>query len=279
MIRSLIQWLSEHRAVNLALVVGYAAFIVFAHEWFVYRSVDIMNSLSIPVYDRLVAVIVAAALISVVLMIYRGIRQWGHVNRYGVVFLLLTLTGLIIHFFMLTEMNIEFIHAVEFGLLSVLIYPLTGRFGGAIALALPVMMFDEWYQYQVLFDFVDYYELNDIVLDLLGAGLFLSVLKMFNLGVSIDHVPISKRVEVYLLLILVFGIVLGLVTGWIAIYSETASEHTWLVLNAIKEPYGFWRVHPLIGSSYHVLEPISGLAIVFALSFGYLLMDSSRPVK
>lgn len=279
MIRRLIQWLSEHRTVNLSLVVGYAAFIVFAHEWFVYRSVDIMNSLSIPVYNRLVAVIVAAALISVVLMIYRGIRQWSHVNKSGVVFLVLTLTGLIIHFFVLTEMNIEFIHAVEFGLLSVLIYPLTGRFGGAIVLALPIMMFDEWYQYQVLFDFVEYYELNDIVLDLLGAGLFLSVLKMFNFGVSADHVPLLRRVEVYPLLILVCGIVLGLVTGWIAIYSETALENTWLVLNAIKEPHGFWRVHPLIGSSYHVLEPIVGLIIIFSLSFGYLLMDSSKPVK
>ncbi|MCB9205669.1 MAG: hypothetical protein H6603_11875 [Flavobacteriales bacterium] len=192
---------------------------------------------------------------------------------------MLTLTGLIIHFFVLTEMNIEFIHAVEFGLLSVLIYPLTGRFGGAIALALPIMMFDEWYQYQVLFDYVEQFELNDVVLDLLGAGLFLSLLKMFNQGGKAASTAFFQRAEVYLLLVLIIGVVAAMMFGWVVPYEETASKHTWLVLNAIKEPYGFWRVHPYIGSTYHVLEPISGLVIVLILSLGYLLMDATRPAK
>lgn len=279
MIRRLIQWLSEHRAVNLALVVGYAAFIVFAHEWFVYRSVDIMNSLSIPVYNRVLATIATLVLLSVVFLIYFGIKQRTAIGKVGLGFLSFTLIGLVIHFFVLTEMNIEFIHAIEFGLLAVLIYPLVGRYGDAIAFSLPVMLFDEWYQYQVLFDYVEQFELNDVVLDLLGAGLFLSLMKTLNFGLSNRGVPVLKRSGFYLLSLMVIGVSACLLTGFVSTYIETASENTWLVLNAIKEPYGFWRVHPLIGSSYHVLEPIVGLIIIFSVSFGYLLMDSSTPVK
>lgn len=279
MIGQFIQWLSENRRANLALVVAYAAFIVFAHEWFVNLSVDIMNNLSLPVYERLVAGVVAIAMLLVVYFLYRGFKLRASINTSGLVFLLLTLIALVIHFFVLTEMNIEFIHAVEFGLLATLIYPLVGRFGGAIILSLPIMLFDEWYQYQVLFDYVEYYELNDVVLDLLGAGLFLSTAKMFNMGTADGTDPFWKRSEVYLLFAMVVGVVSGLTSGLIAPYTDTASEGTWLILNAIKEPYGFWRVHPYIGSTYHVLEPISGLVIVLILSLGYLLMDATKPAK
>lgn len=279
MTRRLIRWLSEHHAANLAVAVGYVAFIVFAHEWFVDRSVDVMNRLSLPVYNRLVAIIIAIGLLLVMLMVFRGIGKWRDVNRKGVFFLVLTLIGFSVHFFVLTEMNIEFIHAIEFGLLAVLIYPLIGRLGAAVAFSLPVMLLDEWYQYQVLFDYVEYVELNDVVLDLLGAGFFMSVLKTFNLELDRTPVPIHKRVELYLLLVLIVGIACFWAIGIIATYTETASENTWLVLNAIQEPYGFWRVHPLIGSTYHVLEPITGLTMVFLLSFTYLLMDRSKLLK
>ncbi|MFM1874399.1 MAG: hypothetical protein RL266_136, partial [Bacteroidota bacterium] len=129
MIRKLIQWLSDHRSVNLALVIVYAAFIVFAHEWFVNLSVEIMNGLSLPVYNRLVAAIATVALLLVVFLIYFGLKHRTAIDKVGLGFLSLTLIALVIHFFVLTEMNIEFIHAIEFGLLAVLIYPLIGRFG------------------------------------------------------------------------------------------------------------------------------------------------------
>ncbi|MBI1287576.1 MAG: hypothetical protein GC178_08340 [Flavobacteriales bacterium] len=279
MIGRIIHWLSEHRSVNLALVVGYAVFIVFAHEWFVNLSVEVMNSLSLPVYNKVVASIAVVALLFVVYLMYRGFRQRTAIDKVGLGFLALTLVGLVIHFFVLTEMNIEFIHAIEFGLLAMLIYPLVGRFGGAIAFSLPVMLFDEWHQYQVLFDYVEYFELNDVVLDLLGAGLFVSLLKMFNQGVNSASTAFFQRAEVYLLLVLIIGVVAAMMFGWVVPYEETASENTWLVLNAIKEPHGFWRVHPLIGSTYHVLEPISGLIAVFAIGTIYLFMDSSKPAK
>lgn len=279
MIGRVIQWLSKNRSVNLILVVCYALFIVFAHEWFVNLSVEAMNSLSLPVYDRLVAVFMVVALLVIVYLAYCGFKLRNGISKVGLGFLILTLAGLVVHFFVLTEMNIEFIHAIEFGLLAFLVYPLAGRFGGAVAFSLPVMLFDEWYQYQVLFDYVEYFELNDVVLDLLGAGLFMSALNSFNLGLTETPVPFLKRSELYLLLILTVGVAFGLATGMIATYTETASESAWLVMNEIKEPYGFWRVHPYIGSTYHVLEPISGLVIVLVLSLGYLLMDSSKPVK
>ena len=278
MIARSIDWLTENRLINWLLVVGYVVFLVFAHEWFVYRSVEIMNSLSLQVYNTLIAVITATAALGVLLLTAVAAKQKTGLNRSAMVFLLVVLTALVVHFFLFTEMNIEFIHAMEFGLLAALIYPLAGRFGAAAIYSLPVMLFDEWYQYQVLFEWVEYFDFNDILLDLLGAGLVLSILKLFHDRRS-SATPFSSRPEVYALLFMAVATMILLLSSMVVPYPDDAETNTWLVLNAIQEPYGFWREHPLIGSTYHVLEPMAGLVTVFSVCTIYLLMDPIRSEK
>lgn len=270
---------TQHPLVNVLLVIGYVVFIVFAHEWFVNLSVQVMNSLSLEVYNRLVATIIGLGLASVLALIGWAIRSKTQVQRSGIPFLVFSVLGLTAHFFLFTEMNIEFIHAMEFGLLATLIYPLVGRFGAAAVCAFPVMLFDEWYQYQVLFDYVEYFDFNDILLDLLGAGLFLSVLRTFGRKTPVNDRPLFQRWEFYALVLMacVMGVLLA--TSIIVPYPDNSVSTTWLVLNAISEPYGFWRVHPLIGSTYHVLEPIPGLLTVFSVCFFYFAMDARSSEK
>lgn len=272
MISSYLKWQTQNRLINLLLVIGYVVFLVFAHEWFVNLSVKVMNGLSLTIYNRLVAVISASGLVGVLGLVGLAVRSKANVQRSGVLFVMAILAALVVHFFVFTEMNIEFIHAMEFGLLAALIYPLVGRYGAAVIYSLPVMLFDEWYQYQVLFDWVEYFDFNDILLDLLGAGLFLAVLKTFNNAAEMPA-PIFKRPEVYVLLFMVLAVLLLLLSSAVVPYPENVEPNTWLILNNIKEPYGFWREHPLIGSSYHVLEPIAGLVTVFAVCLIYLTMD------
>ena len=274
----MIDWLTENRLINWLLVVGYVVFLVFAHEWFVYRSVEIMNSLSLQVYNTLIAVLAATAALGVLLLTAVAAKQKTGLNRSAMVFLLVVLTALVVHFFLFTEMNIEFIHAMEFGLLAGLIYPLAGRFGAAAIYSLPVMLFDEWYQYQVLFEWVEYFDFNDILLDLLGAGLVLSILKLFHDRRS-SATPFSSRPEVYALLFMAVATMILLLSSMVVPYPDDAETNTWLVLNAIQNPYGFWREHPLIGSTYHVLEPMAGLVTVFSVCTIYLLMDPIRSEK
>lgn len=278
MIGRYLKWQRQNRVINLLLVIGYVVFLVFAHEWFVDLSVDVMNSLSLTVYNRLVAVITGLGLFAVLGSVLLAVRSKANVQHSGILFVMAVLATLVVHFFVYTEMNIEFIHAMEFGLLAVLIYPLVGRYGAAIIYSFPVMLFDEWYQYQVLFDWVEYFDFNDILLDLLGAGLFLAVLKTFNSKTQ-NPAPIAKRPEVYLLLFMVVTTMVLLLSSVVVSYQEEAASNTWLILNTIQEPYGFWREHPLIGSSYHVLEPIAGLVTVFSVCLIYLTMDPMSSEK
>jgi hypothetical protein len=269
-------WLQQHRVFNAVVVLAYIGFVLFAHEAFVALSVRAMNALSLPVYNRVVALVVALAPLVLGLLVFRMLKQPIKPERKGVYYLLAVLAGLVIHFFVFTEMNIEFIHALEFGVLAVLIYPLVGRFGAAIVCTLPVMLADEWYQYQVLFDYVEYFDFNDILVDLLGAGLFLSMLRVAGVGSNAQPTLLQKRWEVYMLLFMAALTVVLLSTNALVCYPIDATDATWLVLNAIRTEYGFWRVHPLIGSSYHVLEPVAGMLTVWVVCVAYLFLDSSQ---
>lgn len=275
----LLNWLSDNRLINLALAIGYALFIVFAHEWFVNLSVQIMNALSLATYELIVASIVGLVFFACLVFLIKAVKNREQLNRKGLLYSMATLLGLALHFFVLTEMNIEFIHALEFGLLGILVYPLVRRFGAVFVCVLPILFFDEWYQYQVLFDYVELFEFNDVVLDLLGIGLCLSFIKTFGLELESEVKPLLKRTETHIL----FGLALVagglLLSNVVVTYEGLKTSNTWLVLNAISQPYGFWRVHPYIGSTYHVLDPIVGLVASFLLCFAYLGMDSTNPEK
>jgi hypothetical protein len=271
-------WLETHRLINIGLLLLYVISIVFAHDFFVQVSVDVMNSLSLNVYNRLVASIVTMALLGLLFLVFYGIKKREEINSGGLVFLLATIIGLVVHFFVFTEMNIEFIHAMEFGFLAVLIYPLVGRFGAAVVYAFPIMLLDEWFQYQMLFDYVEYFDFNDVLLDLLGAGLFLSILKTFN-GKMEEPKGVFHRPEVYILTFVGVAILMLITASVIVLYATDVESNTLLILNDIREPYGFWREHPLIGSEYHVQEPVEGLITVFTVCAIYLLMDPIRSEK
>jgi hypothetical protein len=281
MIERLYIWLYGHRTLNLALAIAYTLFILFAHDSFVNLSVMVMNSLSLEVYNTVVASLsfmVVGAIIAIIIAVQTD--RLKLTNRNILPLVMAFLLGLIAHFFVFTEMNIEFIHAIEFGLLGVLLYPLVGRFGAVAVLAFPIICVDEWYQYQVLYpDSVEYFDFNDIQLDILGIGLFTSLFLLFGAQRNTSLPGFFSRWEFFALVGLIL-VTAGLVlTHTIVFYPECIQDKTWLVLNAIEEPYGFWRVHPLIGSTYHVLEPLPGLAVGFSMLFMLQLMDSIRLAK
>ena len=273
MILGAIYWLEKHRIVNLILVWFYAAFLLFAHNIFVDLSVMIMNALSLAIYEKVVAGAIAILGLVLVGTVLRVVRNKQLKLRF-VGFFGATLFLLVAHFFVLTEMNIEFIHAIMFGVLGLLLFPLVGRFGGAVILGLPLMLFDEWYQYVILFPhYVMHFELNDIVLDLLGASLLISVIGMLGAKSSLKHEPIYMRLEVWFLATASFATAAFMYSCFLVPYSIDACENTWLVLNKLPELREFWYVHPTIGSTFHILKPMEGFLLILGLSIACLGMD------
>ncbi len=269
-----IEWLRQHRAVNMLLVGLYFLFIVFMHHPLVLLSIHVEQLLGIGSYDTAVAVIFVLLLASVAWFIFRNLPKQndkkGTAYFYGFSTLILMAT----HAQFMFDSNIEVIHALEFTLLVLLIFPLVNRFSAAICFTLPFMLIDEWYQYILLYpDFNDYFDLNDILMDTYGCGLMMVLLMLLGIKNTTDTPALWKRGEVRWLLLLTGCIIVGVATGIISPYlNDTAL----LVMNerSIAEP--FWRFHIAHNRYYHVMAPAEGFAAIGLLYLFYLGMDCRK---
>lgn len=273
MIQKGVEWLEQHRAVNVLIVIVYTGFLLFAHDVFVNFSVTVMDRLSLPIYEKVVGAILALVTVGIVASVVQVLRQ-RQVQLLFTVFLVMTLGLLVVHFFVLTEMNIEFIHAIMYGLLAAFLFPLVGRSGAAVIIGLPAMLLDEWYQHVVLFPhYTTHLEFNDVVLDLLGAGFFVSILGVLGVRSGKKFTPFWKRVEVWICVAFAISVTSLMVACVVVPYPVDSCENTWLILNKLPEQEAFWYVHPTIGSTLHVLKPVEGLVIIFVLCIAFLGLD------
>ncbi len=209
-INAFVSLLERHPLLNVALAIGYVAFILLGHDTFVRLSIDVMNALTLPVYNVVVGSITAMVGLGFVGMLLLRLRHNGRDRNRQLLFLSALVLALVLHHFMLFEMNIEVIHAALYAGLAVILFPFTSRVGTTLILALPVMMLDEWYQYRVLYpDYVLYFDFNDILMDQLGGALALC--GMGILGVRIAPQRRSALLKDVLLLIgmlMAFGVAL-----------------------------------------------------------------------
>ena len=260
MLLILLNWLKQHKAVNLSLVFIYGISLVFLHDFFVGLSYNTMNSLSLPVYNKVVLIVSlcggVAVFASLLYMLYKTTEN----RRWKLFFLLATSLLIALHYKFLFEMNIEVVHVLEFTLLSVLLFPLLGSFGASVAFTLPFIFVNEWYQYVVLYPgYIQYIEFNDIVIDLLGCGMAMIVL--WIAGVKPVSQPLYKKPEIIFLAVVNVLIVVLLATCVLTFYPDNKCENTFLVLNQLQNPHMFWQTH-VYGAVYHVMKPLEGLVIV-----------------
>lgn len=273
-----VYWLQKHRPVNLVLVVAYGAFICFMHDPLVKVSVVIMNTLSLPVYNKTVAAI--SGIMAFLLLIYSAYSIYNNRSRLGVkaFYLLTTLTLMLVHFRTMFEMNIEIVHSLEYTILAFLLYPLAGRYTAAIIFAVPFMLLDEWLQYQVLYPaYVEYFEFNDIMMDIYGCAMMM--LLLFISGVTLQKKPLHiwNRKEYWAVALFLIVCFFAWQVCFIALYKSQQCENTWLVLNRIEGIQTFWRQYPGRDVIYHVMQPVEAFFTVPALLLFYFGLDGLAP--
>ena len=260
MLLILLNWLKQHKAVNLSLVFIYGISLIFLHDFFVGLSYNTMNSLSLPVYNKVVLSISICGGIAVFASLLYMLYKTKEDRNRKLFFLIITSLLIALHYKFLFEMNIEVVHVLEFTLLSVLLFPLLGSFGASVAFTLPFIFVNEWYQYVVLYPgYIQYFEFNDIVIDLLGCGMAMIVL--WIAGVKPVSQPLYKKPEIIFLAVVNVLIVVLLATCVLTFYPDNKCENTFLVLNQLQNPHMFWQTH-VYGAVYHVMKPLEGLVIV-----------------
>jgi hypothetical protein len=276
----IVYWLQRNRAVNLVLVFAYAAFICFIHDPLVKVSVVVMNKLSLPTYNQLVAVLSGIMLLLV--LTYSGYSLYHYRERLTakLFYLLTTVTLMAVHFRTMFEMNIEIVHSLEYTILAFLLYPLAGRYAAAIIFTVPFMLLDEWLQYRVFYPtYVEYFEFNDIMMDIYGSGMMMIFLLISGVKLGGKTLHVWHRKEFWAIALVLVVCFFAWQVCFIALYKAQQCENTWLVLNRIEGVQGFWRQYPGRDVIYHVMQPVEAFFTVPALLLFYFGLDGIAPTN
>jgi len=272
-----VNWLEQRRFLNIILVFAYFIFIFFMHVPCAHLSVWVEWHLSLPVYNLVVKTTCIVLLILYLALILYQLLKRTHNRSHKIAYLLLTLSFIIIHFSFMFEMNIEIIHIFQYSILGFLLFPLTRRFGAAVCFAIPFMLIDEWNQYINLYPgYVEYFEFNDVILDINGCGLAVITLYLFGVKGSDNLKPLWKRPEFISIIAFGIAITIAVKTCFIALYTADKCSNTWLVLNIIKEAPTFWRKFPGRDIVYHIMQPVEAIVAIILLALFYFGLDSFR---
>jgi hypothetical protein len=270
-----IYWLEKRRLINVLLVLAYSVFIFFMHNPVVLLSVWVMKLLTLPIYNKVVLVIFTLFIILFTTFLLTQLKKYPGNYPLKLLYLFASIAFIIIHFKLMFEMNIEIIHIYEYPLLAILIFPLTRRFGPAVLFALPVMLLDEWHQYMVLYPaYVEYLELNDVMIDIYGCGLAMATLMICGVARKEMINPFWKRPEFITLCLILFGFIIAVKTCFFCYYPADKCSNTYMVLNKLEEPEKFWRQFKNRPVIYHVSTPFESVVIITSLCLFYFGLDS-----
>lgn len=247
------------------------------HDPLVHLSMWVEKMLSLNVYNTVVAVIFLSIMTVLVFFLQKKLREETENRNLKLAYLFITITAILIHSRFMFDSNIEVIHSFEFTFLAFLIFPLTRRFSAAIFFTLPFMLFDEWYQYIILYpQWNDYFDLNDIMMDTYGCGLALTVLMILGVKGASNVKPLWKRPEFISLVSLMVVILIAVKLCFIACYGSEVCSNTLLVMNERMVPEPFYRFHPTHKLWFHVMKPAEAFLCIPLLHLFYMGLDSLR---
>jgi len=269
-----IDWLSARKLLNIIFVIIYSLAILFLHDPIVKIVLQTKDSLTLPVFNAVVSVTSVALLIVFLAVLLNQLFKKSHDRILKLFFLFITSGWMILHSRIMFEMSIEIIHSFEYSILAFLLFPFFSRFGAAVIFAIPVMLIDEWIQYQVIYKgFVEYFELNDILMDVFGCGFMMLIIWIFGIESNGIKKPFWKTPEYIFLLVLFMFTALSIATCFLSLYDTTQCSNTWFPLNQLKNPDSFWQTHPIHGSVYHVMKPIEGFIAIIAACLFFSSID------
>lgn len=267
----LINWLSSHRLMAIMILLVYYSLVIFPHEWVGVNVNALFSSMPRSSYDLIILISSTVILALVVLMLWKKI--WGHPEKNK----LLLYFGLTLFFIFLVNsflfvINIESVHYLQYAVGAILLFGLIGNYYVVLFIAVLIAIFDEGYQYFYLSPHrTDYFDINDIITDFLGAAFGLLLLKSLSVkewGSSSNKMRLGFFVP---LIVFIVGFLIALKSNLLSIYP---SEEKFMLVRKIQE--GFWTtVPPKV--TFHVVGPMEGLLIIIFLFVLYYFCFRSKP--
>lgn len=266
-------YLSERPLIAVIMLIAYYLLVVLLHQEVSDFIINLVEGVPRNVYQTTVLLIGMFFLLIYLYIIIKNIiiRQW---KKEILFYLFVSLLLLVLSFEIIIVHNIEIIHFAQYAGLAVLLYPLAKRFWDTIVWATILGFIDEAYQYLVLKpDGTDYFDFNDVILNVIGVGL--GLLLIFSDGFYVYRMEIIKWYKsVTNISLIVLVIIIGILffSSVIQLYPSVDGSDNYFVLVKVKE-VGFWRfVNETIGR-FHVVRPLEGIIIIVILTLFYSSMD------
>ena len=246
---------------NLFIALIYFLLVVLPHEEVGKIIAALLDEpLGRSLYNKLILGFGTAGFLGYLWLVRRGVFKFPERKKPTILYLSVTLLLIILTINILMVINVEMIHFVQYAIMAILLFPLFSNFGNTLFFTIFLGALDEAYQYWVLAPFrTDYYDFNDVIINLLGAALGLILLFSNGLKTTTSNTKILRN-PVTLSSLILLAIFAGLYsTGKLAIFPNAEGNQAPILLVRKVQP-GFWTIVPP-EVKFHVLRPLAGLVI------------------
>lgn len=267
------QWLRDKGIIAVLLSIALYLAIVTFHDEITLLAIRVRNSLGRARYNDYIAYFFFSLLLATLAVFtYYILKGRQKILKSILAVIIASIT--VLSFRYLMTYNIEAIHFVEYMLVAIILVPALKNYGETVFWVTIAGILDELFQYIILTPEFEYFDFNDCILNLVGAGAG-AFLVFISAGENID---IRKRkwwaspaVITGIGLLDVF--ILLLISGKITINPiETSGTGSWFSLNRAPMPDDFW-VEPYPGRKFHILKPAESIFLFYLLFTSFFFLD------
>jgi hypothetical protein len=275
--KAFIHWLGKNKliAVLLAIVVYFC--IVSFHDEITTLAIKLRNAIGRDRYNNYLAYgFLVLLLVFLALLFYKSLKGPHRILKTSLSIIVTAL--MVVSFRLLMVYSIEAIHFVEYMIVAILLVPVLRSYGETVFWVTLLGILDELFQYRYLTPTFEYFDFNDITLNLIGAGAGVLVVFVFC-GNAFDLLQIkwykSPAILTGLGLLAVFFILL--LTGKMTIDPpDVTSSENWFFLNRKTMPDEFWTTaYP--GRVFHILKPFEGIILMYLILASFFMLDVFTP--
>lgn len=268
-----INWLTERKYISFLLLSIYYLMVVLPHEQVGQFVVWVFKEATRATYQITVAVLGSGIFLVFLFYIFQNIKHLAE-KRILYLYLFTTVTFMLISFKTLIIHNIEIIHYAQYAILILFLYPLTKTMISSLFWATILGALDEAYQYLYLApNRTDYFDFNDIILDLLGAAFgIIWIYSFYQNNIGGKHFKKQINIIISAVIIIVIIVTIGVLTSNLYIYPVDNINLSAIVLVKKIEP-NFWSHITHLNVKYHIVQPLEGLIVISLLLFFYFLLE------
>ena len=266
--RSLINYLYRHSFIALVLATVYFLSVVLPHEAFgEWIAEHIGRPLGRERFNNVVLITAAVGLSILARFVTNQLRGQAAIQRKNILIALVYVIALIVvAYCTLMVINVEMIHLLQYAIMAILLMPIFKNHFDVFCIATIMGALDEWYQYVILApEKNDYFDFNDVILNMLGVMLGLIFLRVMDYKSSAASRFASKAG--FIGLIAVSAMTFLMYFNGIISFLPPEGDMPNLIFSFTKVHYpDFWHKVPL-AKPFHVVKPLEAFFLISVLTY------------